>query len=142
MSAKEYIIKAELTVTGQADDSVPSAAPITAEAQNQKVAQQARGKNYGAVAAIGLGKQALNYGLSNYGNLTGDYLTQKKLKAGVSFAASALMIAANPVVGGIATAGAVGLQVATTAIDVAKSNFVAQKLQERTQTMSVSGGRR
>ena len=30
-----------------------------------------------------MGKQAMNYGLSNYGNLTGDYIMQEQLSAGV-----------------------------------------------------------
>ena len=46
-----------------------------------------------------MGKQAMNYGLSNYGNLTGDYIMQEQLSAGVELLTMGLALAKGGALG-------------------------------------------
>jgi hypothetical protein len=138
---KEYFIRVDTNIIDNTDNENVTQQPTSQETSAKKVAQESRGKNLGAIAAIQIGKQALNFGLSNYGNLTGDYVTQTQLKAGASLLAAGAMIIANPLVGTIATVGTIGTQAIMAAINVAKTDREAALLRQRTQTFITSGGR-
>jgi hypothetical protein len=95
----------------------------------------------GAINAglIGLGKQALSYGLSNYGDLTGDHIGQTRLNEGLEVAGLVGMALSSPV-GAIAALGSVGIKAANRYIDVKKSEIASEALRQRVG-LSRSGSR-
>ena len=80
---------------------------------------------------IHLGKQAVQYGISNYGNLTGDTIGQQQINAVLEVAGIVAMAAQGPL-GMIAAAGVVGFKIADRAIDIEKSKIISRNMQQRT----------
>ena len=76
----EYRITAEMELLQTNTDKSPSPqSKATPEQTQKKIAKEASNEASGSVSklvAIQMGKQALQYGMSNYGNSTGDYVTQ------------------------------------------------------------------
>lgn len=96
--------------------------------------------NFVKVIAINSAKQAINFGLSNYGNLTGDYLTQENLQAYMDVIGLGLSMSQGPI--GIAAAAAsITLKAVSHEIELAKKNQLVSILRERTGTNLYSGGR-
>lgn len=81
--------------------------------------------------AIHMGRQALNYALSNYGNLTGDHITQARISETLELAGLIAMAASGPV-GMVAAAGNVAIKAFNRYIDVRKSEIQANALKVRT----------
>lgn len=110
---------------------------VTQEAQVDKLSKEARsGKSLALSMAAQYGKQIAGYALSNYGNLTGDYVTQRTITEGINLIGTAASIIANPVLGTISTMLNVGTQIADIAIQNKAINKQAEFLRERTQTMN------
>ena len=77
-----------------------------------------------------MGKQAAQYAINNYGNLTGDYVTQENIGGALEVAGLIGMMATGPL--GIAAAAAsVGVKVASRAIDVRKSQIQSDAFRSR-----------
>lgn len=140
---KDYYIHIDTSITtSDVEEAAPATQAGTQEAVTQKTAKASLSKGANAAVAIQMGKQALNWGVSNYGALTGDYQTQKQITAGIGLAASALTIAKSPVIGLALLASSAAISAANTIVQVAKSNREAELLRQRTQTYTTSGGRK
>lgn len=102
-------------------------------------------------------KQLINFGIAQYGNLTGDYIGQRNIRNVMSVASSLTNIAMGAVMGfkmggpygavvgaGIALAGEVanvGMQYQTYQTDIKKQNLRADIMRERAGSTLGSGSR-
>lgn len=141
----EYRITAEMELLQTNTDKSPSPQSKSTPAQTtKKLANEASNEASGSVSklvAIQMGKQALQYGMSNYGNLTGDYVGQANISAGLQVAGLVAMASQGPL--GIAAAvTSLGIQAANYGIDMAKKRRETEFLRERTGMTQNSGGRR
>ena len=97
---------------------------------------------------LGLGKavivnavnQASQYALSNYGNLTGDYITQANIQGGLEIIGLGVMALSGPV-GAVGAIGALAIKAASRQAELIKKNQQTQLLRARTGMMNYSGGR-
>jgi len=140
----EYRITAEMELLQTNTDKSPSPqSKATPEQTQKKIAKEAGNEASGSVSklvAIQMGKQALQYGMSNYGNLTGDYVTQANIGAGVQIAGLVAMASQGPL--GIAAAVfSLSTQALNYGLDIAKKNREVQFLRERVGMTSINGGR-
>lgn len=140
----EYRITAEMELLQTNTDKSPSPqSKATPEQTQKKIAKEASNEASGSVSklvAIQMGKQALQYGMSNYGNLTGDYVTQANIGAGVQIAGLVAMASQGPL--GIAAAVfSLSTQALNNGLDIAKKNREVQFLRERVGMTSINGGR-
>jgi hypothetical protein len=100
---------------------------------------QAPGKSPNITGAIGvmLAKKALQFGVANYGNLTGDYRTEANINGAIEVGGLVGMMATGPI--GIAVAlSSIGLQIASSEIEKSKKRTALSFQRERVQTL-VSG---
>lgn len=143
MADVEYIIKVQNELIKTGDTHVPTEESATPEQTTKKLTKEASNEaseSVSKVVAIQMGKQALQYGIQNYGNLTGDYVTQANISAGLQVAGLVAMASQGPV--GIAAAVvSLGTQALSYGIDVANRNREAQFLRERVGMASIYGGR-
>jgi len=140
----EYRITAEMELLQTNTDKSPSPqSKATPEQTQKKIAKEAGNEASGSVSkvvAIQVGKRALQYGIQNYGNLTGDYVGQANISAGLQVAGLVAMALQGPV--GIAAAAvSLGTQALSYGIDMNKRNREAQFLRERVGMTSINGGR-
>lgn len=140
----EYRIPINVELIATESKGTPSPTSKAAPAQTQKkLAKEASNEASGSVSkvvAIQVGKRALQYGIQNYGNLTGDYVGQANISAGLQVAGLVAMALQGPV--GIAAAAvSLGTQALSYGIDMNKRNREAQFLRERTGMIGISGGR-
>jgi hypothetical protein len=102
---------------------------------------QAQRKSPNITGAVGvmLAKKALQFGVANYGNLTGDYRTGENISGAIELGGLVGMMATGPV--GIAVAlSSIGLQIASSEIEKSKKRTEVQFLRERVQTMTSGRG--
>lgn len=140
----EYRIPINVELIATESKGTPSPTSKATPAQTQKkLAKEASNEASGSVSklvAIQMGKQALQYGMSNYGNLTGDYVTQANIGAGVQIAGLVAMASQGPL--GIAAAVfSLSTQALNNGLDIAKKNREVQFLRERVGMTSINGGR-
>ena len=140
----EYRITAEMELLQTNTDKSPSPqSKATPEQTQKKIAKEASNEASGSVSklvAIQMGKQALQFGMSNYGNLTGDYVTQANIGAGVQIAGLVAMASQGPL--GIAAAVfSLSTQALNNGLGIAKKNREVQFLRERVGMTSINGGR-
>lgn len=110
MSERTYRIEIEHIAKEENGVQTPSATTATQPKGTNKSQEKEKDKT-GAIAkqiAIQYGKRFAMSAVSNWGDMTGDYQTQADMQVAVEFAGYAAMIAANPVIGGIATAVGIG----------------------------------
>lgn len=91
------------------------------------------------VAMIDAGKKVLQNAISQYGNLTGDYISQRRIDNMIKIAGYVSTIAVGGVVGAIAVGSDIVLSIANHSVEVAKSNDMANLL--RVRSGNVNGGR-
>ncbi len=86
----------------------------------------------GAVGAVVVNqaKNAITYGVSNYGNLTGDYVTQANINAIIEIG-GLIGMAATGSVGAIAATGSVALKVADYYLDQSRMRREVDFLRQR-----------
>lgn len=140
----EYRIPINVELIATESKGTPSpTSKVTPDQTQKKLAKEASNEASGSVSkvvAIQVGKRALQYGIQNYGNLTGDYVTQANISAGLQVAGLVAMASQGPV--GIAAAAvSLGTQALSYGIDMNKRNREAQFLRERTGMIGISGGR-
>lgn len=111
--------------------------------QNAANSQKVNNVKGGAVntALVNMGKQAINYGLQNYGELTGDYQTQANIQSFVEIGRMVATVAIGGPVGAIAVAGELAFKAINQQIDLAKKRQETQLLRERTGVSAYNGGR-
>lgn len=137
--AKEIVIKVDHTLKGDTDVTQETTETQDAQASTERVKKKAD-KSPSKTIAMYMSKQALNYAVSNYGNLTGDYIAQANIQGTIEIGGIVAMAFTGPV-GVVASIGAVGIKVASQQIDLYKKNLNTQLLRERTGMNTFSGGR-
>ena len=140
----EYRIPINIELIATESKGTPSpTSKVTPDQTQKKLAKEASNEASGSVSkvvAIQVGKRALQYGIQNYGNLTGDYVGQANISAGLQVAGLVAMALQGPV--GIAAAAvSLGTQALSYGIDMNKRNREAQFLRERVGMASIYGGR-
>lgn len=140
----EYRIPINIELIATESKGTPSpTSKATPDQTQKKLAKEASNEASGSVSkvvAIQVGKRALQYGIQNYGNLTGDYVGQANISAGLQVAGLVAMALQGPV--GIAAAAvSLGTQALSYGIDMNKRNREAQFLRERVGKASIYGGR-
>lgn len=133
---KEYKISIQNQIVGL--ERVETEQPqVQAPMQSQSAQTEAlasKTSKFGSASkaiAIHMGKQALNYALSNYGNLTGDYIAQARISETLELAGLIAMAASGPV-GMVAAAGNVAIKAFNRYIDVRKSEIQSNAMRIRT----------
>lgn len=96
-------------------------------------------QNMAQMLAFRVGANALQYGLQNYGNLTGDYIGQQTLELVTGLASDVFMIAKGGLLGLAAVGIKYGTKGITRLIDYSKSATKASMLQERAGITNVRG---
>lgn len=97
-----------------------------------------------------IGKEALGFALQNYGDLTGDYTTQKLMQFGLGVAGdiSSIVIAGiatggtGAIVAGVGVGIKYGMQGVNYGFDILKQQQRANILKERLGNASIGGDRR
>lgn len=144
---KEIDIYIHHTIEGEGGgtvgvDTSSIGAEDATEKQKRVTKTAADGMGIAKLVGVQIGKKALQYATSNYGNLTGDYITQTHITEGLEIGGYVGMIAARPLLGTIAVATTVGIKAVNRAIEVRKSEQEAIVLRERVGDIISSGGRR
>jgi hypothetical protein len=135
--AKEYKISIDNNLVGleQVGQSASQEVKSPIGDQNAKAEALAeKTSKFGSISkaiAVQMGKQALNYALSNYGSLTGDYITQNKISEMLEVG-SLIAMAASGWVGAAAAIGAVAVKAVNRYVDVKKSEIQSNAMQIRT----------
>ena len=127
MAIKEYKIKVDNEIVGLEQIEAET---TPAQTEDKLKKESKKGDSVGKLVAIQMGKQAAQYAINNYGNLTGDYVTQENIGGALEVAGLIGMMATGPL--GIAAAAAsVGVKVASRAIDVRKSQIQSDAFRSR-----------
>ena len=85
-------------------------------------------------------KKALNYGLSNYGNLTGDYVSQANSQGIIEIGGVVATALTGPI-GAVAVAGDLAFREISRQIELSNKNRQVEFLRARTGMIGYSGGR-
>ena len=85
-------------------------------------------------------KKAISYGISNYGNLTGDYITQANVQGILELGGMVATAATGPI-GSIAVIGDLAVREINRQVELTKKNQNTQLLRARTGMIGLSGGR-
>ena len=115
----------------------------------KKTADKAE-KSTALLIAQQIGKEALGFALQNYGDLTGDYTTQKLMQVGLSVATdiSSIVIAGiatggtGAIVAGVGVGLKYGMQGINYGFNIAKEQQRASILKERLGNAAIGGQRR
>jgi hypothetical protein len=92
-------------------------------------------------ALVNAGKRIASYGVSQYGNLTGNTIRQRQIDNALNIAGYVGEIAVGGWVGAISVATQVGLGAVGDAIATNRANREAQMLYERSGNATINGGR-
>lgn len=139
-NAKTYVIRLTREGGSGAFEEISYSPDGNLTAQQGKINQKpSKMENIAQIMAVKVGTEALQYGLRNYGELTGDYLGQQTIEIVTGLASDVFMIAK----GGWVGAAAVGIKYATQGvsklIDYSKSRTKASMLQERLGLTNIRG---
>ncbi len=110
--------------------------PIDAKAQG-------KGVNNSTAKMVGtyLGTQAIKWATSNYGNLTGDYITQANISESISIIGMGIAMIQSPVMGGVAAATVLAVKGVETMLEWRQQDQKAQSIRERVGTIISTGVR-
>jgi hypothetical protein len=92
-------------------------------------------------ALINAGKQILSYGISQYGNITGNTIKQRQMNDAITIAGYMSQIAIGGVVGAVSVATQIGLNAVSNAVETNKANRQAELLYQRSGNATINGGR-
>ena len=137
--AKEYKISIQNNIVGLENaEAGQSQIQQQASMQNQSAqteALAAKTSKFGSTSktiAIHMGKQALSFAASNYGNLTGDHIGQEHINEALEIAGLIGMAVAGGAVGATAALGAVAIKGVNRYVDIKKSEITSNALRIRT----------
>lgn len=146
--SKEYDIYIHHSVSDTEQSAQDSSASIIsgqtsspASAQKKVVKTAASGSSVAKIVGIQLGKKALQYATSNYGNLTGDYIGQAQISEGLEIAGYVGIIAASPILGTAAVATSIGIKAINRTVEIKKQRQEVEILSARTGRVISGGGR-
>lgn len=110
--------------------------PIDAKTQGKAV-----NNSTGKMIATYLGTQAVRWGLSNYGQLTGDYLTQTALQDTTTMVGLGVAMIQSPIMGGVAAATVLATSGINRLVEMGNQERRANSITERVGTIISTGGR-
>jgi len=140
MANKEYVIKVDLNVDStESSSGQPTSTVQDAEKDTNRTKKKSKDSVSKAVA-MQMAKQAANYAVSNYGNLTGDYIAQANIQGAIELGGMIGLAATGPVGAAVAFTGLM-LKVASEQTEIYKKNLATSNLRERTGMSFYSGGR-
>lgn len=92
-------------------------------------------------ALINAGKQILSYGISQYGNVTGNTIKQRQMNDAINVAGYIATISLGGTVGVIAVATELAINAVSNTIETNKANREAELLYQRSGNATINGGR-
>jgi hypothetical protein len=101
--------------------------------------KQSTTQNVAQMLAFKVGTDAVKYSLSNYGELTGDYVGQEAIEDITGIAGDIFMIAKGGWLGVAAVGVKYATKIATTSIRLNKSKTRASMMQERVGITTIKG---
>lgn len=132
MAEKEYRIPIQVEISANmASEENGDATPKDNVSEDSTSKTKKESSNTAKTMAIYMGKQAAQYLVSNYGNLTGDYMGQANLSAGIELGSMAMMVAKGGAVGAVVAAGTLAVKGLNYYLDNKKSENRAKALRER-----------
>lgn len=137
-SGKEIHVIVENIITDNTESSNQPTSQITSS--NDPAKQKSGGSGLGKAVMVNAVNQASQFALSNYGNLTGDYITQANVQGGLELIGLGLMAVSGPV-GAVAAVSALTIKTINQQIEITKKNQQTAFLRARTGMMNYSGGR-
>lgn len=133
--ATEYTLRVDNVVTVKGDDGTGQ------KSSKEEIKSREMSSQIGSTIAIQMAKQATQFVVSNYGDLTGDYIQQKNIQGVVEIGGLALMAIKGGAVGTALAVGILVIKVAQRNIEVERANRSIALLRERTGMIGWSGGR-
>lgn len=133
--ATEYTLRVDNVVTVKGDDGTGK------KSSKEEIRDRAVSSQIGSTIAIQMAKQATQFVVSNYGDLTGDYIQQKNIQGAIEISGMALMAIKGGVVGVAMAIGTLAVKVAQRNIEIERANRSIALLRERTGMIGWSGGR-
>lgn len=133
--ATEYTLRVDNVVTIKGDDGTGQ------KTSKEEIKSREMSSQIGSTIAIQMAKQATQFVVSNYGDLTGDYIQQKNIQGVVEIGGLALMAIKGGAVGAALAVGILVIKVAQRNIEVERANRTIALLRERTGMIGWSGGR-
>ena len=135
------VIKYDISLNHNITSDYSGIEPVQSPQQaQQQIVTKSKGSNSAKLVVVAVATKAGQQGVSSYGQITGDYVTQAKLTEGVQ----GLGMVAAVAKGGVLGVAGVGLTLGTMGVnqwvDIKVANQKSQSLRERTG-MSTSGGR-
>lgn len=92
-------------------------------------------------ALIQMGQKAISFGLSNYGELTGDYQTQANIQSFIEVGRMVATVAIGGPIGAITVAGELAFKAISQQLELTKKRQETELLRLRTGMSAYSGGR-
>lgn len=139
MAKNEYVIRIDYNVQDSTEEATPTSAVQDATTDTKKAKKKEKDNTSKAVAAY-MTKQALSYAVSNYGNLTGDYIAQANIQGAIEIGGLIGLAATGPI-GAVAAATGLVLKAASQEIEIYKKNIETENLRMRVGLVNYSGGR-
>ncbi|MCK9577407.1 MAG: hypothetical protein M0R51_16005 [Clostridia bacterium] len=133
--ATEYTLRVDNVVTVKGDDGTGK------KSSKEEIRDRSASSQIGSTIAIQMAKQATQFVVSNYGDLTGDYIQQKNIQGAIEIGGMALMAIKGGVVGVAMAIGTLAVKVAQRSIEIERANRSIALLRERTGMIGWSGGR-
>lgn len=133
--ATEYTLRVDNVVTVKGDDGTGQ------KSSKEEIKSREMSSQIGSTIAIQMAKQATHFVVSNYGDLTGDYIQQKNIQGALEIGGLALMAIKGGAVGVALAVGTLVIKVAQRNIEVERANRSIALLRERTGMIGWSGGR-
>lgn len=133
--ATEYTLRVDNVVTVKGDDGTGQ------KTSKEEIKSREMSSQIGSTIAIQMAKQATQFVVSNYGDLTGDYIQQKNIQGALEIGGLALMAIKGGAVGTALAVGILVIKVAQRSIEVERANRSIALLRERTGMIGWSGGR-
>lgn len=133
--ATEYTLRVDNVVTIKGDDGTGQ------KSSKEEIKSREMSSQIGSTIAIQMAKQATQFVVSNYGDLTGDYIQQKNIQGALEIGGLALMAIKGGAVGTALAVGILVIKVAQRSIEVERANRSIALLRERTGMIGWSGGR-
>lgn len=112
-------------------------------ASSQNTSQKINDVKGGAVntALIQMGQKAISFGLSNYGELTGDYQTQANIQSFIEVGRMVATVAIGGPIGAITVAGELAFKAISQQLELTKKRQETELLRLRTGMSTYNGGR-
>lgn len=133
--ATEYTLRVDNVVTVKGDDGTGQ------KSSKEEIKSREMSSQIGSTIAIQMAKQATHFVVSNYGDLTGDYIQQINIQGAIEIGGLALMAIKGGAVGVALAVGTLVIKVAQRNIEVERANRSITLLRERTGMIGWSGGR-